>query len=96
MSATHLNDGIVGQLADGVFVHRLYQESHVRFRMFAKYEGDQHVANVVEYRFISGTGIADFTVKCEVFGTTALEHAKAFAVFKAWVSEYLLIGALPQ
>lgn len=96
MSLDHFNTGVVGTIDPGTFVHRLFQDSHVRFRLTGKYEGDNHVANVVEFRLITGSGVADVKHKCEVFGTTMFEYDKARAVFTSWVKNYIDHMELPK
>lgn len=96
MSLDHLNAGVVGAVEPDTFVHRLYQDSHVRFRLMGKFEGDNHVANVVEFRMITGNGVADIAFKHEVFGITMLDWAYAQAVFKAWVKNYIERLELPK
>jgi hypothetical protein len=96
MPLDHFNAGVVGQVDPTTFVHRLFQDSHVRFRLTAKFEGDNHVANVVDYRLITGSGVADVEHKCEVFGTSMFEYDKARAVFTAWVGNYIGHMELPK
>jgi hypothetical protein len=92
----HLNAGVVGTIDKDTFVHRLFQDSHVRFRLIGKYENDCHVANVVEFRLITGSGIADVEHKCEVFGINLFEYDKARSVFTAWVKNYIDHMELPK
>jgi len=96
MSLDHLNAGVVGQVTPTQFVQRLYQDSHVRFRLIAQFEGDNHVANVSEVRVITGSGISDFYTHCEVFGISIFESDKARIVFSAWVKNYITDMVLPK
>lgn len=86
-----------GQVDKTHFVHRVYEESHVRIRLvsFAEsHDPDNIIGTAVETRVGDPNVIGDCEYNANVFGPSAAQFTTAAEVFRRRVEDYLTKGKL--
>lgn len=86
-----------GQVDQTHYVHRVYEESHVRFRLVSLAEPSNPeviVGAAVELRFGDPKMIGDCSYESQVFGNSSEQFRQAADAFKKRVTDYIMTGRM--
>jgi len=87
----------IGQVSPTHFVHRLYEESHVRIRLVSfsdQRDPDKIIGTAVETRVGNPNGVGECRHAAQLFGVTLAQFGYAADAYKKTLQDYVAKGFL--